>query len=458
MSPWSPDINAHAGPRYLAIADCLAADIRAGRLAGGDRLPPQRELAEQLGVTVGTISRAYAEADRRGLVRGEVGRGTYVRARAGERPDVGAPGTPIDLGLNLPLHAEDPDLAGALRDLAARPDVNRLLGYQPTLGAVRHRRAGAAWLARHGLEVDPERVVVTAGAQHAITVILGTLCRAGDVVLTEPLTYPGLMSVARLLGLRPRPVAVDAEGLRPDALTAACAELGPGRVLYCLPTLHNPTTATMSPSRREAIARVAREHDLRIVEDDVHRLLDPQAGPPLAALAPERTCYIASTSKVVAGGLRVAFVAVPAGMAEGIAHTVSASLWIPSPLTAELAAGWIEDGTAEATAGRKRAEAAARQELAHEVLAPARLRGGGASFFQWLELADGWTAESFTAAARRRGVVVASADAFTLPGVTPPAAVRISLSAPRGRQEMVAGLRVLADILQRGPAPAPAIV
>ncbi len=458
MDAWSCDITAHAGPRYLAIAECLAADIRAGRLAGGDRLPPQRELAEQLGVTVGTVSRAYAEADRRGLVRGEVGRGTYVRARASERSGVRAASTPIDLGLNLPLHAEDPDLASALRDLAARPDVGRLLGYQPTLGAARHRRAGAAWLQRHGLDVAPERVVVTAGAQHAITVILGTLCRAGDVVLTEPLTYPGVMSVARLLGLRLHAVAVDAEGLRPDALAAACEELGPGRVLYCLPTLHNPTTATMSPARRESIARVARQHDLRIVEDDVHRLLDPHAGPPLAALAPERTCYIASTSKVVAGGLRVAFVAVPDGTAEGIAHTVSASLWIPSPLTAELAAGWIEDGTAEATAERKRAEAAARQVLAREVLATDRLRGGGASFFQWLQLGDGWTAGSFAAATRRRGVVVAPADAFALPGQEVPAAVRISLSAPWGREEMIAGLRVLADIMQRGPAPAPAIV
>jgi DNA-binding transcriptional MocR family regulator len=462
MDVWSPDLTACRGPRYRAIADCLARDIRAGRLAGGDRLPPHRELAERLGVTVGTVSRAYAEADRRGLVRGEVGRGTFVRAGAADRPeggaDGGADGGPIDLGLNLPLHAEDPDLGAALRELAGRPHVSELLGYQPTLGAARHRRAGAAWLARHGLDTAPGRVVVTAGAQHAITVILGTLCRAGDVVLTEPLTYPGLMSVARLLGLRPRPVAVDHEGLRPDALAEAAAELGPGQVVYCLPTLHNPTTASMSPQRRQAIAEVARAHDLRLVEDDVHRLLAPDAGPPLAALAPERTCYIASTSKVVAGGLRVAFVTVPPGVAEGVAHTVSASLWMPSPLTAELAAGWIEDGTAVATAERKRREAAARQALARQMLPDARLRGGGASFFLWLELTGGWTAEQFAATARRAGVIVAPAGAFALPGLAPPAAVRLSLSAPRERETLTAGLRVLADILTRGPAPAPAIV
>jgi DNA-binding transcriptional MocR family regulator len=456
--PWTPDLATHEGPRYLAIAECLADDIRAGRLGGGDRLPPHRELAERLGVTVGTVSRAYAEADRRGLVRGEVGRGTYVRARALERPGTRDGGAPIDLGLNLPLHAEDPDLGEALRELASRPGVNDLLGYQPTLGGARHRRAGAAWLAQHGLEVPAERVVVTAGAQHAISVVLGTLCRAGDVLLTEPLTYPGVLSVARLLGLRPRSVAVDEEGLRPDALDRAGRELGPGQVLYCLPTLHNPTTATMSAGRRRDIAAVARDHDLRIVEDDVHRLLAPDAGPPLAALAPERTCYIASTSKVVAGGLRVAFVAVPPGTAEGIAHTVSASLWIPPPLTAELAAGWIEDGTAAATAERKRREARARQDLAAELLSGSSLRGGGASFFAWLGLQDGWTAESFTAAARRRGVIVAPSTAFALPGVEAPPAVRLSLSAPYGRQEMTAGLSVLADILARGPAPAPAIV
>ncbi len=205
MTSWLPDLTDRSGPRYLAIADCLADDVRLGRLAEGERLPTHRDLADSLGLTVGTVSRAYAEAERRGLLHGEVGRGTFVGGMAGgwELPSPGASDPAVvDLGLNLPLYAQDPDLGDALRTLSKRRDLHELLSYQPFAGSDRYRRAGAQWIARHGLDVDPANVIVTGGAQHAIAILLGTLCRAGDVVLTEPLTYPGLKSVARLLGPR----------------------------------------------------------------------------------------------------------------------------------------------------------------------------------------------------------------------------------------------------------------
>jgi DNA-binding transcriptional MocR family regulator len=455
MTSWLPDLTDRSGPRYLAIADCLADDIRLGRLAEGERLPTHRDLADSLGLTVGTVSRAYAEAERRGLLHGEVGRGTFV---GGMAFSAGASESAlIDLGLNLPLYAQDPDLGDALRTLSKRRDLHELLSYQPFAGSDRYRRAGAQWIARHGLDVDPANVIVTGGAQHAIAILLGTLCRAGDVVLTEPLTYPGLKSVARLLGLEPQPVAMDGEGLLPEALDRACDE-GHARVLYCLPTLHNPTTATMGPARREAIAEVARRHDLLIIEDDVHGLLADDGGGPLACRAPERTFYIASTSKVVAGGLRVAFVAAPADHVERVAATVAATLWALPPLTVELAAMWIDDGTADATCARKRAESAARQAMARELLPADAVRTHPRSYFLWLELPPAWQADRFVRQARARGVVVTGSESFTVGEGAPPAAVRVSLSAPAGRDEVVAGLNVLSELLARGPAPEPAIV
>jgi DNA-binding transcriptional MocR family regulator len=457
MTIWCPEIQGHDGPLYKAIADRLAGDVAAGRLAPGDRLPTHRELAEQLDVTVGTVTRAYAEAERRGLIRGEVGRGTYVAEAVAPAAATRDPGALIDLGLNLPLYAQDPDLAGALRDLGRRADLAALLCYQPFTGSDRYRQSGAAWIARHGLDVSPEQVVITAGAQHAIVVALGALCCAGDRVLSEELTYPGLKTAATLLGLVVEPVAMDAEGLLPEDLDRVADESG-ARVLYCMPTLHNPTTRTMSAGRRRAVAEVARRRGLQVIEDDVHGLLDRDHAPPLASLAPERTLYIASTSKVVAGGLRVAYVAAPAPLVERLAHAVAASLWALPAISLELAARWIEDGTAEAVSDRKREEAAARQDLARSILSEGRYREAAQSYFVWLELPPPWRTESFVRAARERGVLVSPAEAFVAGETAPPAAVRVSLSSPRSREDLERGLRTLAELLARGPAPQAAIV
>lgn len=462
MTIWVPDLSDRTGPRYKAIADALAADIGSGRLGPGDRLPTHRELADQLDLTVGTVTRAYQEAERRGLIRGEVGRGTFVQAPADRfdtllEPAVEQGQEVIDLGLNLPLDSEGPDLAEALRDLGRHPDVGNLLGYQPFTGSDRYRRMGVDWIARHGLEVDPEQVVITAGAQHAIVVALSALCQPGDVVLSEALTYPGLKTAASLLGLEAAPVAMDDQGLLPDDLERMARETG-ARVMYCMPTLHNPTTATMSGARRAEVASVARRLDLQVIEDDVHGLLAPDSPVPVMAQIPERTLYIASTSKVLAGGLRVAFVAAPRELVDRLAFAVAASMWALPALSLEVAARWINDGTAAVITDRKREEATARQELARRILPAGRFQTSGQSYFLWLELTPPWRVDRFVRAARERGVVVASAEAFTTGKATPPDAVRVSLSAPAERAQVAAGLQTLADMLEQGPAPASAIV
>ena len=408
----------------------------------------------------GAVKRTLEEEFGRIRVRGEVGRGTFVCMEDGrENPalSIGDVSGAIDLGLNLPLYSEDPDLAGALSTLAKRRDIGTLLSYQPFDGSERHRRVGAEWIARHGLEVEPQQVVITGGAQHAITVVLSTLCEPGDTVVAEPLTYPGLRTAASLLGLEVAAAPMDAEGVEPEALEALVRETG-ARVLYCMPTLHNPTTATMSDRRREALADLARRCDLQVIEDDVHGLLAEELRTPLAVRIPERTHYIASTSKVLAGGLRVAFVAAPQGRVEQLAFAVAASLWALPPLSMEVAALWIGDGTADAVLERKRNEAAARQDLAARLLPAGLVQTRARSYFCWLRLPEPWRTGRFVAAARARGVIVTGAAAFTVGGGQAPEAVRVSLSAPATRGEVEIGLRVLADLLDQGPAPRTAIV
>ena len=297
MTIWMPRLEGREGPRYRAIVEALAEDLAAGSLRHGDRMPTHRELADRLGVTVGTVSRAYGEAARRGLVSGEVGRGTFVLRGEG-RHEAGEVDGLVDLGQNHPPEpAAQPQraaLLAALGSLTGRADAGRLLDYPAAGGNDADREAGASWIERAGVPAAPEDVLVCTGSQHGLTVVLATLLEPADVLLTEALTYAGVKAVAGLLHLRLKGLAIDADGLRPDALEDACRE-GGAKALYLIPTHHNPTTAIMPEARRREIVAVARTHGLAIVEDDVHGLLPAERPRPIAALAPERSYYLTST-------------------------------------------------------------------------------------------------------------------------------------------------------------------
>lgn len=459
---WTPDLSVRRGPRYKAIADALQEDLDAGRLHPGDRLPTHRDLASRLGVTVGTVTRAYAESARRGLTGGEVGRGTFVR-RPREDLRFLASGASdanlLNLSLNLPARNPEADalLRRAMRRFASRTDLGSLLDYHAHEGMPRHRAAGAAWIRRSGLEVDPSRILVCGGAQHAMAVTFATLCRPGDVVLTEALTYSGMKALAELLHLRLHGLAMDREGLRPDGFEAACRS-GAARVLYTMPTLHNPTTATLPEARRHEITAIARAHDVVVVEDDTYGFLPSSSPPPLASLAPERTYMITSASKSIAPGLRVGFLLAPAGAAARLAATLSSLTWMTSPLSAELAARWIEDGTAERLAAWQRRETSERQRLVLRRLEGHRLDSHPESTHVWLHLPEPWRAGPFVERAREEGVAVSPPEAFVAGRSPLPDAVRICLCATPSREELDQGLGLLAGILQDAPRSYGALV
>jgi DNA-binding transcriptional MocR family regulator len=459
-----PRIGGRSGPRYRAIVDALDDDTKSGRLKPGMRLPTHRELADRLGVTVGTVSRAYAEAARRGLVSGEVGRGTFVRARGGDplRFDVPSSGAGlIDLSLNLPPTVEGADPAAAalqttLATLAAERDLASLLLYPPDGGSPRHREAGAAWMSRVGLEAPPERVLVVAGGHHAITTIFAALLQPGDLVLAEGLTYPGLKAIASLLHLRVQGLPLDEHGLRPEAFEAACR--GGARALYCVPTIQNPTGATMPAERRERIAAIARTHGVAIVEDDIHALLPRERPRPIAAHAPDVGYYVLSASKMLTPGLRLGYVLAPASAVERLGAAARTTTWGAPQVMAEVARRWIHDGTAERILETRRREAAARQAIARRVLTAARLTTAPAAYHAWLQLPEDWRGEAFAARARQSGVAVTPAEAFAVSRTAVPQAVRVCLGAPASRAAVERGLTVLQGLLQGATEPAPAIV
>jgi DNA-binding transcriptional MocR family regulator len=454
MTIWQPNLAQKSGPRYLAIADALSDDLESGRLGEGDQLPTHRDLAYRLGVTVGTITRAYAEAERRGLVRGEVGRGTFVRAALTlehfPMPELGEGGEIVDLSRNYATSPEaDSIMAAGLRQLAARPGIGKLLDYQPYRGRKDHRLAGAEWLGRRGLAADPERIVITAGGQNAMFATLAALVGPGDVVLTESLTYPGIRLVADLLRFELVGVAMDDQGLRPDDFERACRD-GRARALFCMPTLQNPCGYGMPAERRRDIADIARRHGIKIVEDNIYGFLVENAPPPLVGFAPELGFHLASLSKAVAPGLRVGFVAAPPALAQSVANVVRATALMASPPMAELASQWIGDGTAERLATQFRLEARARQQIARSLLEGLSFQAAPAAFHLWLALPEHWSPTHFATESRRRGVVVTPAELFAI-SQPAPRAVRLCLSAARDRDELRRALTVVADLARAKP-------
>ena len=371
---WLARVAAENGPIYAAIVRALEAAIAEGELQPGDRLPAQRQVAEQVGVDLTTVTRAYAAARALGLLEGTVGRGTFVRLRA-EEDDAGL----IDLSMNLPPPPEGLSLGELLREtidrVLARTDPARLMAYHPGFGTLGQRRAGAAWLSPCLGERAPECVLVSPGAQAALAATLSTLCRAGDAVVAEPLTYPGFKAVAAQLGLRALACPVDQHGPVPEALQEICERERPTAV-YLTPTMQNPTARTTPPARRRALARIIAAAGAWLVEDDPYSRLLEAPPPAIATLLPSRWVYIGTLSKTLSPGLRVAYVVcATSGDAARIAAGLRSIALTPAPIMAAAATTWIREGRADALLAAVRAEARARARS--DGGAAARRRGRG---------------------------------------------------------------------------------
>jgi DNA-binding transcriptional MocR family regulator len=440
--------GARPRPLYLRIVDALAADVAAGRVQPSARLPTQRELAERLGTTIATITRAYTEARRRGLVSATVGRGTFVQHTRHATPASGIADLTINQLLATPFGGE---LAAAASTIDADL-LASLLEYQPHPGHLRHRRIGAGWVAMRGLEATPDEIVVTAGAQHALLVALATLTRPGDTILVEALTYTGLISVANHLHLQVVPVAMDAGGLDVDAFARAAKRTG-ARVAYLMPSLQNPTGVTLSPARRKALLQAAAKHDVTILEDDEYGAFSNAV--PLAVEAPDRCIYFTGVSKSVAPGVRVGFLRAPASLVPRLGAAVFASTVMASPFGVEIVGRWLADGLAERVIEWKREEFTARATVARQVLGLKDL--APACPHVWLPT-ERHTAMELVEQARLRGVLVSPGQSFAIGRGPAPQAVRLCLGPPATREALMQALAVVSEVRSRPAMPHAATV
>ncbi|MDH0863482.1 PLP-dependent aminotransferase family protein [Mitsuaria sp. GD03876] len=419
-----------AEPRYKAVVDRLAAEIRTGTLAAGTRLPTHRELAAREGFALVTATRVYAELQAMGLISGETGRGTFVKETAlatGQGVDLHAVAADmVDLSFNYPsLPGQAELLRGALRQLAGAGDLEALLRYQPHGGRPADRAAVARHLVRRGMAVDGDRVLIVDGAQHGLAVTLMALLKPGDVVAVDALTYPGFRLLAEMHRLEL--VAVPAAGAGPDldALETLCRRRRV-KAIYTMPTLNNPLGWVMAATRRRELAAIARRHDLLVIEDGAYAYLAQDPPPPLAMLAPERTVYVSGFSKSVAAGLRVGFAVAPPAWVPALERAIRATTWNTPGVMTAITAGWLEDGTVARLEDEKRADATRRQRLVAKRLGAMPRIGHPSSYFVWLPLGEEVRADQVAMALQRERVSVSTAEPFAA-GKQVPHAIRLAL-------------------------------
>lgn len=464
MTNWLPDLSAGTGPIYVRLADHIEAAISSGTLPAGTKLPPQRNLAFDLGVTIGTISRAYALVHERGLVSGEVGRGTYVNDSQTPVPTEVARATPAAFGGTR----DDTAAAGQLRfNTTAAPDVGQsaiiehhistilrengpdIAGYARTFPA-HWSTAGASWLAQNGWSPNPDNVVPTLGAHAAVMSVIAAMTSPGDRIVFEQVTYSQISRSAVLAGRRIALVESDEQGIIPEDFERVCAQQHP-KMIFLMSSGQNPTCATLPEDRRRAIAEIAHRHNIWIVEDNLYGAMNRDQIPLIAEIAPDLTFLVGGLSKSVAAGVRGGWVMCPANFASRIriAHKMMTG-GLPF-LLAELCARLVISGDAEKIGLLTLAEINQRETIARQALSGFEFNSLPDLPFLWLRLPEPWLSGTFRSAAMKEGVLIDDEDEFKA-GRSEKVfhRVRVSFSAPTTQQDLIHGLGILRGLLENG--------
>lgn len=419
-SSWKPRLSESAGLIHERMVAAVTQDLFAGTIPPGARMPTHRQVAGQLGISIGTVTRAYAVLQRQGLVKSEKGRGMFAA------PHVRRTERQLDLSVNMPPPVVTSRmLTDALSRMAADVDVDFFTRYLPAAGLPEHRRLLAGMIARnHGLSFDPSQIIMTDGAQQGL--FLAMAAAPPGPLAIEQLTYPGALRAARQLRRPLVPLAMDDQGVLAQALEAAMASDTPPSALYLVPTIQNPTGAVMGIERRQAIADIARRTKLTVIEDDVYSVFAPSRLPPIAQFAPEHVLFVGSLSKCLAPGSRVGYIAAPQCLLDDVNQGLMATQTMASPWSGLLMACWLREGLVESIAQSIRTEAKRRNSMVRSVLGrwlpPARAD----ALHAWLPMETA-RAREIVLAASQSGMTLAPPEAFMADPALAESGLRICL-------------------------------
>nr|WP_245813935.1 PLP-dependent aminotransferase family protein [Boseongicola aestuarii] len=449
-----------SSPIHLSLASIIASAIEAGSLSPGQKLPPHRKLADDLGLSVNTVSKAYDILRRQTLIDGQIGRGSYVidTAKSGEQPFKleSEPRNLLDMSISRPLfnrlHIDA--MHSTLKAMQHELDPVLYLSTRPNAGHKTHRKTGVKWLSHCGLQTRAESVLMTNGVSHGLSTAMSAILRPGDIVLSDMITHHLLISTVAYFGYRHIGVEADEYGILPDVLERICSECSP-KALYLLPSLANPNVHMMPEGRRRQIAGIARRHGLHIIENDPFGPVAVSRPPPISSFAPELSVYLTTFTKCTVSGLRAGYAVAPDHLLPAMTARLIVFGWMATPLICELASRWVEDGTAMALAEWQRGEIGNRYQIAKQELAGFQWRGHPSGLHIWLQLPPGWDSNSFVAHARELNVAVSPESPFLSPKAAPTNAVRISLGSIRETDRFRQALRLLTGLILRPREPLP---
>lgn len=448
---WKPSLSGKKPPLYKALANLLEADIKRGLLKPGDMLPPQRELADFLDINLSTISRAFKLCEQKGLIIGAIGKGTYIAADVQVNSTLLDPlkaGGLIEMGATYPTSAPNAHVIKFIKSLLHQPAIADALQYISPCGTLPQKTAAVTWLKKANVITTEEAILLAAGSQNALSAILSALFQPGDRIGTDPVIYAGIKTLAKMLGIQLIPVPQTANEMSPAALRNLCKneEL---KGIYLIPDYQNPTTQVMSLATRKAIAAIAQEYKIIIIEDAISSILSNQSTIPLAMLAPKQTIYIASISKALCGGLRLSFIVTPFSYKGALELALYNINLMVSPFNAEIVRQLIHSTLADTIVQERKEMIFARNQLVNSILTEYQLRGDEYCNFRWLLLPAGWSGKSFETCAKNAGVQVYCAERFAVGNTAVPAAVRIAITAPKDLHQLATGLHILKSILEQ---------
>ena len=430
-------------PLYRQIYEHLREAILAGTLPESTRLPPERTMAARLGINRSTVVHAYRELVEDGLIQQRVGSGSRVVSQLRGQPERAA-GVPWWVTLPPWRVGEFPSILG---ELAAKQEAGRIsfvqgvapdepsplgelaksfervardprfvLSYGDSEGYGPLRDAIAARMAARGARaVQARNIIMLTGSTQGIMVVAQSLAEPGDEIVVESPSYPGALQIFQICGLRAIPVPVDDDGMRVDHVEAVLRTRRP-RFIYTMPSLHNPTNATMNADRRERLATIAKRAGVPIVEDDPYGPLAPQDAPPLVAYAPDYVVYLSTFSKTIAPSLRVGWLVAPRIIQERLllrkqAYDMATSLYVQAAILDYLQRGY------DAHVTQLREELLLRRRLADESIArywpsTIRIAAPAGGFYLWAMTPRELRARALLDAAERRGASFLFGEAF----------------------------------------------
>ncbi|MCJ8339916.1 MAG: PLP-dependent aminotransferase family protein [Pseudomonadales bacterium] len=433
-------------PKYKVLASYIETAISTGELVHQQKLPAQRWLADQIKVTHGTVTRAYALAEKRGVVVAKLGAGTFVNSQLLVRQENQC----IDFSASMqPMLGQQNILAQAMRELASDSQALLQMMAYSAEGISRHKKVFGQWLNAKGIETNPRELIFTQGAQQGIYTVLQVLTQPGDLVVHEQLCYPGFYKAAQASGLETQGIPLTSEGLDLGILEHICRE-NSVKVLYITPNMQNPTNIQYSHQLLHQLLALSQKYQFYIIEDDVNYCLSEYWRQPFQQQAPDRFIYLSSLSKYFAGGLRIGYMLAPGALQAKLNQHIHSQCWMVSTMNFELACRFIQNDNYQQNQQKLEQELRYRQQALTQMFEQYDLSARCGGLNLWLELPDNINMHQLCGLLLAQNVKVRTADVFTsLNSQLRGNALRIAIGGPDSRQLFDRGVAIFAQVLEQ---------